>query len=71
MNLTQDLLYLLLLYAVLDKDRKLSLNTGLMIACGLLLFSCYQRQYCNNGTATSSVLGTAASNLFSNINGTL
>ena len=42
MNLTKSLLYLLLLYAVLDKDnRRLSLTTGLTIAFVIMLLNCY------------------------------
>ncbi|MBQ2723044.1 MAG: hypothetical protein IJF72_00120 [Clostridia bacterium] len=47
MNLTQELLYLLLLYAVLDKDRKLSLTTGLIIAFAIILLSNYRQNCCN------------------------
>ena len=51
MNLTKSLLYLLLLYAVLDKDnRRLSLTTGLTIAFVIMLLNCYLRNLgCNNG----------------------
>ena len=65
MNLTTSLLYLLLLYAVLDKDGKLSLNTGLVIAFGILLFNCYfGNRCCNNGTTTTTTTST-----FSTLNG--
>ena len=37
MGTTNNLLYLLLLYAVLDKDGKLSTSTGLLIALGVLV----------------------------------
>lgn len=40
MNITRSLLYLLLLYAVLDKDNKLSLTTGLTIAFVIMLLNC-------------------------------
>lgn len=39
MNIGNNLLYLLLLYAVLDKDNKLSTTTGLLIAVGIMVFS--------------------------------
>ena len=64
MNLTSSLLYLLLLYAVLDKDGKLSLNTGLLIAFGILLLNCYFGRMCNNGTTT-----TTNGSVFSSLNG--
>lgn len=50
MNLTKSLLYLLLLYAVLDKDNKrLSLTTGLTIAFVIMLLNCYLKNLaCNN-----------------------
>ena len=38
MNIGNNLLYLLLLYAVLDKDNKLSVTTGLLIAVGIMIF---------------------------------
>ena len=37
MGTTSNLLYLLLLYAVLDKDGKLSTSTGLLIALGIIV----------------------------------
>ena len=63
MNLSTSLLYLLLLYAVLDKDGKLSLNTGLLIAFGIMLLNCYFGRCCgssnnNNVTTGNSVFGT-------------
>ena len=65
MNLTTSLLYLLLLYAVLDKDGKLSLNTGLLIAFGILLLNCYFGRACNSGTTNT----TNSSSIFSTLNG--
>ena len=50
MSFSQNLLYLLLLYAVLDRGNKLSLTTGLVIACGILLFNCYFGNRCCNGS---------------------
>ena len=41
MKITSVLLYLLLLYAVLDKSNKLSVTSGMLIACGALLLNCY------------------------------
>ncbi|MEG1706077.1 MAG: hypothetical protein RR086_03410 [Clostridia bacterium] len=41
MPISKSLLYLLLLYAVLDKNNKLSLTTGLTIAFVIMLMSCY------------------------------
>ena len=37
MGTTSNLLYLLLLYAVLDKDGKLSTSTGLLIGIGIMV----------------------------------
>ena len=67
MNLTTSLLYLLLLYAVLDKDGKLSLNTGLLIAFGILLLNCYFGRCCNNGTTTTTT--TTTNSIFNTLNG--
>ena len=50
MSFSQNLLYLLLLYAVLDRGNKLSLNTGLIIAFVILLFNCYFGNRCCNGS---------------------
>lgn len=38
MTIGNNLLYLLLLFAVLDKENKLSVTTGLLIAIGIMLF---------------------------------
>ena len=50
MNVTTSLLYLLLLYAVLDKGNTLSLTRGLIIAFVILLLNCYcaNRSRCYN-----------------------
>ncbi len=48
MSITASLLYLLLLYAVLDKDRKLSLTNGLVIAFVVMLLNCYYGRRCCN-----------------------
>jgi len=58
--LSRSLLYLLLLYAVLDKDKKLSLTTGLVIAFVIMLLTCYRRCYCNGvqNNLTNTTFGT-------------
>lgn len=72
MNISTSLLYLLLLYAVLDKDNKLSLTTGLCIAFVILLLTCYFNSRCcngnnlNNGQTTTTNTG---SSFFNTING--
>ena len=71
MNFTNSLLYLLLLYAVLDKDGKLSLNTGLIIAFGILLFNCYFFRCCgnnNSSTSTTTTTTTTTDNGFAFLN---
>lgn len=70
MNITRSLLYLLLLYAVLDKDNKLSLTTGLTIAFVIMLLNCYfgNNLGCNtarNGNGNNCCCG----NSFLNLNG--
>ena len=70
MNITTSLLYLLLLYAVLDKDNKLSLTTGLIIAFVILLLNCWVcNRFCNNGTTTTTTTTTTGSNIFNTLNG--
>ena len=67
MSFSQNLLYLLLLYAVLDRGNKLTLNTGLIIAFVILLFNCYFGNRCCNGTNnTTSTLNNG--NPFSLVN---
>lgn len=39
MQLTNNLLYLLLLFAVLDKDNRLNVTNGILIALGLMLIN--------------------------------
>ena len=68
MNLTNSLLYLLLLYAVLDKDGKLSLNTGLLIAFGILLVNCYLSRCCNNNSISTTTTTTTTNNGFTFLN---
>ena len=74
MNLTTSLLYLLLLYAVLDKDNKnLSLTTGLIIAFVILLFNCWFHRCCNNNnsntTTTTTTTTTNGTSIFNTLNG--
>ena len=72
MNITTSLLYLLLLYAVLDKDNKLSLTTGLIIAFVILLLNCYFNRCCNNGingSTTTTTTTTTGSSIFNTLNG--
>lgn len=64
MSLSNNLLYLLLLYAVLDKQNNLSLTTGLIIAFGIMLFNCYHTNICCNNNQVSG-------NSFNFLNGTL
>lgn len=65
MNITRSLLYLLLLYAVLDKDNKLSLTNGLIIAFVILLLNCYYNRLCGNNSTTR----TQTDNVFTTLNG--
>lgn len=70
MNITTSLLYLLLLYSVLDKDNKLSLTTGLIIAFVILLLNCYYgNRCCNNNSVTTTTTTTSSDNIFNTING--
>lgn len=65
MNITGSLLYLLLLYAVLDKNGKLSTTTGLVLAFVILLFNCYAWRCCNARNNVSTQNG----NTFNILNG--
>lgn len=67
MNITTSLLYLLLLYAVLDKDGKLSLTTGLVIAFVILLLNCYFNNRCCNNSSNNTV--TSSNGVFGSLNG--
>ena len=72
MNITTSLLYLLLLYAVLDKDNKLSLTTGLIIAFVILLFNCWFTNRCCNNNSTTTTTTTTTTNgasIFNTLNG--
>lgn len=75
MNITTSLLYLLLLYAVLDKDGKLSLTTGLVLAFVILLFNCYFNNRCccgnnnNNNMTTTTTTTSSTGNVFNTLNG--
>ena len=68
MSFSQNLLYLLLLYAVLDRGNKLSLTTGLVLACAILLFNCYFGNRCCNGTTTTTTNTINGGNPFSLVN---
>ncbi|MDD4291307.1 MAG: hypothetical protein PHX51_03590 [Clostridia bacterium] len=62
MSLTNNLLYLFLLYAVLDKDNKLSLNIAIIVALAIMAFGlccnpkivCCNTQNCSSGTSSIS-----------------
>lgn len=74
MNITTSLLYLLLLYAVLDKDNKLSLTNGLIIAFVILLLNCWFNSRCCNGSnsgnlTTTTTTTTSNGNIFNTLNG--
>ncbi len=70
MNITTSLLYLLLLYAVLDKDGKLSLTTGLVLAFVILLFNCYfGNRCCGNNMTTTTTTTSSTGNVFNTLNG--
>ena len=72
MNITTSLLYLLLLYAVLDKDNKLSLTNGLIIAFVILLLNCWFNSRCcnnRNTTTTTTTTTTNGSSIFNTLNG--
>ena len=71
MNITTSLLYLLLLYAVLDRDNKLSLTTGLIIAFVILLLNCWFNNRCcnNNSTTTTTTTTTTGASIFNTLNG--
>ncbi len=68
MNITSSLLYLLLLYAVLDKDNKLSLTNGLVIAFVILLLNCYIKNRCC-GSTNSTAATTSGNGIFGSLNG--
>ncbi len=67
MNMTGSLLYLLLLYAVLDKNNKLSTTTGLVIAFVILLLNCYAGRCCRQGQTLAQ--GSSTDNTFNILNG--
>ncbi len=71
MNITRSLLYLLLLYAVLDKDNKLSLTTGLTIAFVIMLLNCYfgNNLGLNNTSRNGNGNNCCCGNSFLNLNG--
>lgn len=75
MSLSNNLLYLLLLYAVLDGDNKLSTTNGILLALGIMLFGycraainacCGNR--CSNNFSTSTTTTTTTTNPFQSVN---
>ena len=51
MSISNNLLYLLLLYAVLDDSNRLSTSNGILLALGIMLFGYFRRVMaicCNN-----------------------
>lgn len=49
MGITSNLLYLLLLYAVLDKEGKLGTSTGLLLGIGIMVATnCFNNNNNNN-----------------------
>ncbi len=67
MNISRSLLYLLLLYAVLDKGNNLSLTNGLIIAFVILLLNCYYGNRCC--TSNNSASNGSLNNVFATLNG--
>ena len=75
MSLSNNLLYLLLLYAVLDNDNRLSTTTGILLALGIMLFGCCNRAInaccengCDNNFRTSTTTTTTTTNPFRTVN---
>ena len=75
MSLSNNLLYLLLLYAVLDNDNRLSTTTGILLALGIMLFGCCNRAInacCGNGCdsnfRTPTTTTTTTTNPFRTVN---
>ena len=75
MSLSNNLLYLLLLYAVLDNDNRLSTTTGILLALGIMLFGCCNRAInaccgngCDNNFRTSTTTPTTTTNPFGTVN---
>jgi hypothetical protein len=64
-GLTQELLYLLLLYAVLSNE--LSLSTALMIAIAIILIGPCLQKLCCSGTTTTTTTNTVTG--FTTLNG--
>ena len=54
MGSTGNLLYLLLLYAVLDKDGKLGTSTGLLLAVGIMVATNLGNNCCNRCCCSSN-----------------
>jgi len=57
MMLSNNLLYLLLLYAVLDKENRITTTTGLLIALGIILYGTCRTAIntcCNNNLVNNN-----------------
>lgn len=75
MSISNNLLYLLLLYAVLDDSNKLSTTNGILLALGIMLFGyfrnvmecCCRRCSGNNNNFTTTTT-TTTTNPFQTIN---
>ena len=71
MSLSNNLLYLLLLYAVLDNDNRLSSTTGILLALGIMLFGCCNKAInacCGNNFQSSAATTTTTTNPFQTVN---
>ena len=75
MSLSNNLLYFLLVYAVLDNDNRLSTTTGILLALGIMLFGCCNRAInaccgngCDNNFRTSTTTTTTTTNPFRTVN---
>lgn len=76
MNLSGNLLYLLLLYAVLDKDNRLSTTSGLLVALAIMLYGtcrtainvCCNNQRNNCNANNNCGINNFAGNPFQSIN---
>lgn len=75
--LTSNLLYLLLLYAVLDKENRLSTTTGLLAALGIILYGtcrtaintcCNQQSNYNNANFANNCNPNCNQNTFWAVN---
>lgn len=66
MNIGNNLLYLLLLYAVLDKNNKLSVTTGLLIAIGIMVFGACCNPCANRFNGANQTIGLNNNFAFAN-----